>query len=175
MNIIDRIAEKYIPDLLVHSLKDIDFAYLKKKGIKGIILDLDNTVLPWKDYSVPKSSLEWIEKGKSMGMVFFILSNTVHTKRLFHIARTLGCEFIHPAFKPNPFGYKRAAKKMGLDTHEIACVGDQIFTDIKGGKSAGFFTILTDPLDTKEFKGTKISRFFEKIIKKHWKNVAYNF
>ena len=169
MNIFDKIGESVTPDLYVHSLVDIDFDFLSEKGIKGIILDLDNTVLPWKDYNVPRSSVDWVIKGKSKGFKFFILSNTIHTKRLAHIAQTLDCDYIHPAFKPNPKKYYLAAEKLKLSKDNIACVGDQLFTDIKGGNRAGFYTILVDMLDQKEFVGTKISRFFEKIIKKHIK------
>lgn len=167
MKIIKKIAESVTPDLYLHYVTDIDFQKLSEKGIKGIILDLDNTMLPWKDYDVPIENIKWVEKGKSLGFKFFILSNTIHTKRLAYISEVLGCEYIHPAFKPNPKNYILASEKLNLQKKEMACVGDQLFTDIKGGNKAGFYTILVDQLSQKEFKGTKISRFFEKIIKKY--------
>ena len=171
MNILYKIAESVTPNLYVHSVCDIDFEKLKEMGIEGIILDLDNTILPWKEYDVPTSSLEWVRKGQSMGIKFFILSNTIHTKRLNHISKTLGCDYIHPAFKPQKINYLRAAKKLNILPKNMACVGDQLFTDIKGGNKAGFYTVLVDQIDQKEFKGTKISRYFEKIIKKFIKNI----
>ena len=169
--IINSFAEKVAPKLYVHSVSDIDFEKLKKIGIEGIVLDLDNTILPWKDYNVPPISLNWVNEGKKQGMKFFILSNTIHTKRLAHISETLKCDYIHPAFKPQPINYYRAAKKLKISPKNMACVGDQLFTDIKGGNKAGFYTILVDQIDQKEFKGTKISRFFEKIIKKYIKSI----
>lgn len=171
MNILEKIGESVAPKEYVHSVSDIDFDKLKNMGLKGIILDLDNTILPWKDYDVPSVSLNWVEKGKKAGIKFFVLSNTIHTKRLAHVTEILGCDYIHPAFKPWPVNYIRAAKKMKISVKETACVGDQLFTDIKGGNRAGLYTILVDPLEYKEFKGTKISRFFEKIIKKHIKSI----
>lgn len=167
MKILEKIAKSVTPNLSLHHVTDIDFQKLSDLGIKGIILDLDNTMLPWKDYDVPVENINWVEKGKSLGFKFFILSNTIHTKRLAHIGQVLGCDFIHPAFKPNPKNYLKAAKKLNLEKKEMACIGDQLFTDIKGGNKAGFYTILVDQLSQKEFKGTKISRFFEKIIKKY--------
>ena len=167
MNIFYYISKGVTPDLYFPSLCDIDFSVLSEKGVKGIILDLDNTVLPWKDRKVPESSLRWVEKGKKLGIKFFILSNTVHTERLGEIASALDCGYIHPAFKPLAFNYRRAAEKLGIKPENMACVGDQLFTDIKGGNRAGFLTVLVDPLEEKEFRGTKISRFFEKKVKKY--------
>ena len=171
MGILNKIGESVAPKLYVHSVCDIDFEKLKEMGIEGIILDLDNTILPWKEYNVPASSLNWVKKGQSLGIKFFILSNTIYTKRLAHISKTLGCDYIHPAFKPQKRNYLKAAKKLNILPKNMACVGDQLFTDIKGGNRAGFFTILVDQIDQKEFKGTKISRFFEKIIKKYIKSI----
>ena len=171
MNIFEKTAQDVAPHLWVSKVIDIDFDKLKDMGIKGIILDLDNTILPWKDYNVPPSSLEWVNRGKSQGFKFIILSNTIHTKRLAHIGSALGCEYIHPAFKPNPKNYLKACNVLGLEKEETACVGDQLFTDMKGGRRAGVFCILVEPMDKKEFAGTKISRFFERKVKKYIKYI----
>jgi len=162
-----KIAKRYTPDLYCHKIYNIDFNNLLTLNKKGIIIDLDNTILPWKEINVPQDSLDWVNKAKDKGFKVFILSNTIKTRRLKKIAESLDCEYIHPAFKPSPRAFFKAAKKLGIESKDMVVIGDQIFTDIYGGKRAGMFTILVDKLDEKEFCGTKISRFFEKILKKY--------
>ena len=165
--ILKKIAKKYTPDLYCNRIYNIDFNNLLTLNKKGIIIDLDNTILPWKEINVPQDSIDWVKNAKDKGFKVFILSNTVKTQRLKKIAGCLDCEYIHPACKPNPRSYLKVAKRLGIAPQDMVVVGDQIFTDIYGGKRAGMFTILVDKLDEKEFFGTKISRFFEKKLKKH--------
>lgn len=162
------LAQGLKPDRYYKNISDIDLSELKSRNIKAFIIDLDNTVLPWKSNVIPDSSLAWIDLAKSQGFAFFILSNTINTKRLGKIASQIGCNYIHPALKPRKKSFISAALSLGFLPSEIAVVGDQIFTDIKGGKKAGMYTILVDPISKREFIGTKyISRSFENLLKKY--------
>ena len=170
MSLLEKLAEKLTPNIICEKIQDIDINKLKDLGIKAFIIDLDNTIIPWKENTVPYESLDWVEYVKSLGIKLFILSNTVNIKRLKRVAGDLKVDFIHPSGKPQKKNFIKIADIFNVNTEEVAVIGDQIFTDVLGGKKAGMFTVLVNPLSKKEFFGTKfISRNFEKLLKKHMK------
>lgn len=151
------------PDLYVQGIVDIDLAQLKERGVEAILIDLDNTLLPWKSSEVPESSKRWVEEAKRLGFRLCIVSNTHYPKRLNRIAEGLGIECVARALKPRGRGFSEAVRLVGCELASSAVVGDQLFTDIWGGNRAGAYTILVTPMDYKEFIGTKVSRALEKI------------
>lgn len=151
------------PDLRVARVTDISAQDLHDRGFIGVLLDLDNTLLPWKDSSIPDSSRLWIESAKQTGLKLCIVSNTHYPKRLNNIAAELGIECVARALKPRAHGFRKAAGMLGCDLASCAVVGDQLFTDILGGNLAGAFTILVNPMHHREFIGTKVSRCLEWI------------
>ncbi len=153
------------PKLCVKSIADIDVEWLASKGITSVLLDLDNTLLPWKDSIVPAKSAEWVALALSKGMRLCIASNTHKTKRLSAIAEELKIECLKGTGKPGKKGLRRAMAAIGSTPENTAMVGDQIYTDIFGGNRLGMFTILVARMHPKEFFGTKISRLFEKPIR----------
>ncbi|MBO7393071.1 MAG: YqeG family HAD IIIA-type phosphatase [Abditibacteriota bacterium] len=153
----------YIPDVVAAKVTDIDPAEL---GVKGILIDLDNTLLPWKDSVVSEEVRQWAAKVMAGGVGICLVSNTHNPRRLRKIAADMGVESIYSAWKPLRGGFKRGADILGCKLEECAAVGDQLMTDIKGGNRAGCLTVLVRPVDKKEFWGTKISRFFERRIMK---------
>ena len=128
------------------------------------MLDLDNTLLPWKDAYVPNSSSEWIQRVKAMGMKICIVSNTHYPKRMKKIAAELDIPALAGALKPRPYGFNKAAKMLECECGRVVVVGDQVMTDVLGGNRAGMYTILVDPMHPREFIGTKVSRVIERII-----------
>ncbi len=156
--------ELLCPDRFANSLLDIDVEDLRNKGFESVLLDLDNTLLPWKDSIVPKPVVAWIEQAKSTGMKLCIVSNTHNPKRLTEIAANLGIPCIHRALKPRRQGFERASRMLGCDPKQTVVVGDQIVTDILGGNLAGMYTILVKPMHKQEFVGTKLSRLIERMI-----------
>ena len=159
-----RFLERFRPDLRVASVTDIDPASLVEKGYKGLILDLDNTLLPWQTSDVPESSKRWVERAKQVGMRPCILSNTHYPKRLNRIARELEIPSVAQALKPREQGFHAAAKLIGCDIGRTVVVGDQLLTDILGGNLACAYTILVNPMHPREFIGTKVSRLIEQAI-----------
>ena len=158
------------PNLYLTNIKEITLELLNKNKIKGLILDVDNTLIDY-DKNLLEGTKEWCDNLKQNNIKICILSNTNKVKKVEKVAKILGLEYIYFAHKPNKKGFYKAQKLLELKVEEIATVGDQVFTDVLGGNKVGMFTILTKPIDERDILITKIKRPFEKIvIKKYLKN-----
>ncbi|MBN2558587.1 MAG: YqeG family HAD IIIA-type phosphatase [Clostridia bacterium] len=157
----------YLPDYIAKSIFEMDLEKLREAGVKGIAVDIDNTLVPMKTREPGPEAAEWIDKVKGLGFKVCILSNSrKHRTRLF--MDKLGIHGIGLANKPGRRGYRGVAKYMGLSHGECAILGDQLFTDIKGGVRAGFVTVFTEYLDSNEILWVRLKRKFEqRLIKKH--------
>lgn len=158
-------ARRFCPARSSLSILEIDLARLAADGKRLILLDVDNTLLPWKSESIPQSTADWIETGKRTGLQFCILSNTRHPARLEGIAQKLGVEFIRGRFKPNPAMYRQALSRFGFTPDQAVMIGDQIFTDIWGANRAGIEGIWVKPMTSRDFLGTKLSRLGERLVR----------
>jgi HAD superfamily phosphatase (TIGR01668 family) len=158
------LLELFRPDEYARNISEIDLTVLKQNGYTAMMLDLDNTLLPWASSSIPESTREWVESAKSLGMKLCILSNTHNPNRLNTIANELGISSIFRALKPRPHGFERALKMLGCKAENTVVIGDQLLTDIFGGNWACMYTILVEPMHPKEFIGTKLSRVVERYI-----------
>lgn len=133
-------------DIVCDSIYDIDLSALKTAGIRLLLADLDNTLVP---YGVPLPTDEvraWNERLKEAGVTLFVLSNNRHADRPRIFSEGLGIPFIGHAGKPKSGSFFKAMEQMGVTTEQTAIVGDQIFTDILGGSRAGVTTILIKPI-----------------------------
>ena len=157
--------KKLYPDLLLNSIYDLNIALLQEKGIKGIIADLDNTLVAWGASSVEEPLQEWLKTIQETGFKLCILSNN-SPGRVDKFAAKAGVLAISQAVKPRRSGFHRALRQMDLKPHETAVLGDQIFTDILGGNRTGLFTILVTPISRKEFIATRFMRQLEKLVLK---------
>lgn len=151
------------PDRYVKRLADVPHAELEAAGFRGLIVDLDNTLMGFRQTELCEDHLAWIELAHGRGFKMVMVSNNF-TARVTGIARQLRVPCIPNALKPLPFGVMRAIKMLGLPRREIAVVGDQLFTDVLSGKLCGLHTILTVPIEAKDFPITKVFRFFEKLM-----------
>lgn len=154
--------EKLRPDIYQKSILDIHFNLLKEEGIKVLLLDMDNTILKYKNHEVEKKIEQLIKALKTQFQVV-LFSNSPSTK-VKKIAKQLDIPFIGLAFKPSKKGFKKVFKKYKVLPEEVAIIGDQLYTDIKGGNKVDITTILIDPLDKKEGFFTSINRMKEKRI-----------
>lgn len=159
-----RLLEFFRPDDYVERVTDIDCAGLKAQGVELLILDLDNTLVPWKGSDLSEDVRKWARGAVSAGLKLVILSNTHYPARLSRIATELGAPSIAHAFKPWRRGFRKAARLAQCDLRLAAVVGDQLLTDTLGGKLSGARTILVKPMQSREFMGTKISRLIERGI-----------
>lgn len=155
---------KYLcPNQFVEDIYHINLKQLAEKGIRGIIADLDNTLVPWNDNELFPEVLEWIKEVKDRGFKVCIVSNN-HSERGDDLAKALNVPAIWRAVKPRRGSFRRALRIMDLKPAKVAVVGDQIFTDILGGNRLGLHTILVRPLNKREFIVTRLIRHFEKVI-----------
>ncbi len=155
--------ERYFPKFIVEKVTDIRLDFLQENGIKGLILDIDNTLVPNFVKEADDAVVEWINDMKESGIRLCILSNA-SKERVIKFNEKVKVTAVHRAFKPAVKGFKRAAQIMDLEPGEIAVVGDQLFTDIKGGNKSKMTTILVKPIDANELLFVKLKRFPEKII-----------
>lgn len=148
----------------VDSIALINIAELKRRGIRALLTDLDNTLVPWQSYDVAPGVAAWIRDAVAQGMEICIVSNTRSHKRLRDLAATLGVRFVRQGSKPRRRGFRDALRLIGAEPEHAAVMGDQVLTDILGGNRLGMYTILVRPLHPREFVGTKVSRLFEGAI-----------
>jgi HAD superfamily phosphatase (TIGR01668 family) len=147
---------------MVDSVFEINTEDLKSQGIKGIIFDLDNTIIPWDSSDMCPRITAWLQDILAAGFQVAIVSNNWQ-KRVQAIAGMFGIPFVSRAYKPAKVGFKHALKALNLPPREVAVVGDQMFTDILGGNRLGFYTIWVKPINAREFIGTRITRQVEKL------------
>ncbi|MDD2400727.1 MAG: YqeG family HAD IIIA-type phosphatase [Clostridia bacterium] len=151
------------PKKVVTSISNIDLDSYWLTGKRGIIIDLDNTIIPWDNSIVNEDAHNLLIKALTCHYKIFILTNAGEI-RTQDIANQYGIPYIAHAIKPRKSVYLKALDLMELKPHQVIVIGDQIFTDILGGNIAGCYTILVPAISKREFIGTKILRLFEKII-----------
>ncbi|MDX9873209.1 MAG: YqeG family HAD IIIA-type phosphatase [Clostridia bacterium] len=164
-------ADKYgliKPRQYVAELKQISLADLEQQGIQGLIIDLDNTICPWRQNTVIPEADTLIKDALARSYKICLLSNS-SALRTRAVADAYGVPFVAPAYKPSRYAFKKAAAGMGLPPNAVAVVGDQLFTDVLGGNRAGCYTILVRPLNDKEFIWTRFMRLLERIVFASWK------
>ena len=157
------------PKLYLENVIKITEELIIKNNIKGIILDVDNTLI-YYNKELLKGVDEWCEKLKEKNIKFCIVSNSNNKEKVKQVAEKLDIPFISFGMKPLKRGLKKAKKILQLEYKNIAVVGDQIFTDVIGANRLGMFSILVKPLETKDIWITKFKRPLEEaVIKKYLK------
>jgi HAD superfamily phosphatase (TIGR01668 family) len=151
------------PDRYVTRLADVPHEELEEMGFGGLIVDLDNTLMGFRQTALCEDHLAWCERAHDRGFKMVMVSNNF-TERVTGIAAQLRITCIPNALKPLPWGVMRAVRMLEMPHERIAVVGDQLFTDVLSGKLCGLYTILTEPIEAKDFPITKLFRFFERLI-----------
>lgn len=161
----NRLINKLIPDLQVKSIYEIVLADLWKEGVRGIITDLDNTLVGAKVPLATPELVEWLKYLQSLGFKVVIVSNN-NESRVGNFAKPLNIPFIHGARKPSNQAFRKAMQMMELEADHIAVIGDQMLTDVLGGNRMGLYTILVQPISLMD-EGffTKINRKVEKAAR----------
>ncbi len=151
------------PDQHLDSIFEVDVDYLESLGIKGIITDMDNTLVPWNDRNITPRLAEWLAALRKRGFKLFIISNNSRDSG-GRLALELDIPAIFYAIKPRKRAFRLALENMGLSPGEVAVIGDQIFTDVLGGNRLGLHTILVTPISEKEFFWTRLMRMLERLL-----------
>lgn len=158
------------PKEYLNSVKDISLELLNKNNIKGLILDVDNTLINL-DKVMPVGVAEWAKKLKDNGIKICILSNSNKIKKVGEVAKIIDVPYIFFGKKPLKSGFLRAKDILKLKNENIAVVGDQIFTDIIGANRCNMFSILVNPIEEKDYLITRIKRPIEKFIIKRYEKM----
>ena len=156
------LLEKFYPDAWVDSTYQIDFDRLYERGYRGLIFDIDNTLVPHGAPADDRAKALFAHL-KKLGFSCCLLSNN-KLQRVEMFNRDVQVSFIENAHKPSVKNYRRAMELMGTDETTTIFVGDQIFTDIYGANRAGIRTILVKPIHPKEEIQIVLKRYLEKIV-----------
>lgn len=140
-----------MPDQTVDAVEHLDAAQLAESGIAGLILDLDDTLVCAADTHLESSVCQWLEEAR-LHLKVVILSNNHRLHRVAPIADRLSVPYIWRAFKPLQAGFRRALAVLDLPASQVAVVGDQLFTDVLGGRRLGARTILVTSRSPRERK-----------------------
>jgi len=151
------------PDYYYESVSGIDLAELHERGIDTLLVDLDNTLLIRNSGEVTEYAREWAALVTEKGFRVCIVSNNWH-ERVASVARVLGFALVAKALKPLPFAFLLALKRLGSRRDKAAVVGDQMFTDIAGGKLLGMTTVLVTPLSGSDLPHTVLLRKMERRL-----------
>ena len=128
-----------------------------------MILDVDNTLVPWGETEMAPATRSWLEGLRASGFRICLVSNN-RRREVESLAEELGFPVILGAAKPMRRAFVRAMGLLGTGPSETAVIGDQIFTDILGGNLAGAYTVLVNPLSRREFFTTRVSRQVERLV-----------
>lgn len=154
--------QAFYPDRMVSSVYDIDFHEIYKQGYRGVIFDIDNTLVEHGADANERAEL-FFASLQRIGMNSCLLSNNKE-ERVARFNKNIMTNAIHKAGKPSRRGYERAMELMGTRLDNTLFVGDQLFTDVWGAKRMGMANILVQPIAKKEEIQIVLKRYLEKIV-----------
>lgn len=155
------------PGVILPNILDITPEFLESHGLKGLLLDLDNTLIPYGSYAERAEVSHWARELQAAGYALYLLSNATH-ERARVWAQRLGLPGVGLAGKPFAQGYRRGLSIVDLPAHQVGMVGDQLFTDILGGNWSGMFTILVRPISDNALPHTRFTRRLERLVLKRY-------
>ena len=164
--------EKFFPDEYVASTYVIPFEKLYEEGYRGVVFDIDNTLVP---HGAPADdrAKKLFKRLEDIGFSSCLISNNQEARvKMFN--RDIGTDYICNAHKPSTKNYIRAMEIMGTDRTNTIFVGDQLFTDVWGAKRAGIRNILVRPIHSKEEIQIVLKRYLEKVALHFYKKTLKN-
>lgn len=164
--------KKFLPSEFVKSVFDISPQRLLDKGIRGIITDLDNTLVEWDRPDATPKLVSWLKSMKDAGIQVTIVSNN-NEMRVKSFADPLGIPFIYKARKPMGKAFRKALQLMDVKREEVVVIGDQLLTDVVGGNRIHLHTILVLPVAKSDGFFTRFNRLVERRIFKSLKRRGY--
>lgn len=151
------------PDGFAPHISAIALDDLVSRGFRGIIVDLDNTLVGYGEEALALEAGPWIAAALARGFRVCLVSNNF-TERVERICVELGVPGISSALKPLPRGFLAALRVLGTSRAQTVVVGDQLFTDVLGAKFLGMHAILTEPIVAHDWLGTRFLRFAERLL-----------
>jgi uncharacterized protein len=156
----------FCPHQTAKRVEDIDLEALRTQGVQGLLLDLDNTLTPWRGYEMTSACRAWFARARAQFRVC-LLSNALSGRRVRSIAAELGVPCVHglgPWGKPGRLAFRRALARTGTAPSRTAMIGDQRLVDVLGARRAGLRAILVEPLGKREFLLTRLNRHLARLI-----------
>ena len=154
--------KKFYPTEYVDSVYEIDFENLYERGFRGILFDIDNTLV-CHGAPADERSIRLVQSLKEMGFGVLFLSNNKEPRvKMFNDA--VQAQYIFKAGKPKKSGYLKAMAMLGTDRGNTLFVGDQLFTDVWGARNTGIYSLLVRPIDKKEEIQIVLKRYLEKVV-----------
>lgn len=153
---------KFFPDEYLASTYVIPFEKLYEEGYRGVIFDIDNTLVP---HGAPadERAKKLFERLERIGFKSCLLSNNQEPRvKMFN--QDIQTNYIYNAHKPSTKNYVKAMERMETEKENTLFVGDQLFTDVWGAKRAGIHNILVKPIHPKEEIQIVLKRYLEKIV-----------
>ena len=138
----------FFPDEIQDSTYDISFENLYEQGIRGVLFDIDNTLVE-HGADATEQAIALFRRLGDIGLNSCLISNNKE-ERVLRFNKEIGTKYIYDAHKPSGKNYKKAMELMGTDLSNTIFVGDQLFTDVYGAKRIGMRNILVRPIDPKE-------------------------
>ncbi len=160
------------PDYYINNIYELPLEELKQAGIRGLIFDIDNTIVPFDVEEPDEELMAYFARLQEEGFRLGILSNNTK-KRVQFFNRKLKLLAIHQADKPMGFKVKMGLKKLSLTPKNSALIGDQVFTDVLCGNMAGMTSIMTAPICERDQLVTKVKRGLEKqVLKAYFREIS---
>lgn len=153
----------FMPDLYLDDIYCISVEELKARGIRAVLLDIDNTLVTYDDPMPTESVLTWLKALEEAGIKAAFISNN-HRQRVELFNSELGFFATWDSGKPFVRCHREAMKRLGTDKNSTAVIGDQIFTDVWSGKRLGLYAILVKPIKDKTSLFNRSKRALEKPI-----------
>ncbi len=162
-NFIKRNIILLVPTLIYDSIEKIPINELKKINVNTLLIDLDNTLVPWHKNEIPAKIINYLQNLKKEGFKICIVSNALPF-RVKKISKELNIPYIALAIKPSTKPLRKAIKLLNSNIENTAIIGDQLFTDVLAGNRLGIKTIFVKPLAKFELITSKFIRLIEKRI-----------
>ncbi len=154
--------QKFYPESCAKSTYDINFEELYKQGFRGLLSDIDNTLVKHGE-DATKEAIALFARLKEIGFQICLISNN-DKERVERFNKDVNVHYIYNAHKPSRANYLKAMELMGTDLSNTIFVGDQLFTDVYGASRTGMHNILVEPIDKKEEIQIVFKRRLEKIV-----------
>ena len=151
------------PDYYYESVFDIDYQALWDRGIRGLIFDIDNTLTAYDARGPSDETAALLSELAETGFGLCLLTNNTN-RRLRDFNAELGLPGFANAMKPFPWATRKAVRALGVGREQAAIVGDQLFTDVWGGRNCGLLTVLVAPITQKDFAFVKFKRMLERRV-----------
>ncbi len=161
----------FTPNLIVASVCDIPLADLTARGIRGLLFDLDNTLLAHRGDEFEANVIDWLQHAAGEGFRLYIISNGPPTRTL-GLAAKVGLPAVYHSGKPGVRGLRQALNALSLEPKQAAMVGDQIFTDVWAGSRLGLYTILVTPINPDEPWNVRVKRPLERLVLRRIKTTS---